>query len=141
MSEDKLKKEEENIRVEKEQTCIGVTASGDSCKNNPTFPEDKPLYCHHHKHQFSEDDYKTSSEDSIREINETPVGSRKHVFASQHLTHTIFIDCPEFAPERGFIRIKFVEGRYETDDDKKAELIQKSIKNNRNLQRKITKVQ
>jgi hypothetical protein len=43
--------------------------------------------------------------------------------------------------ERDYFRAEFDGGRYETYDDKKAELLEKKIKQIKALSRKITKVQ
>jgi len=138
--EEELAEEKVEEQVEENdndiQKCIGFTVSNDKCKNVATFPEDNPLYCHHHKHQFQEKDLEKKDTEDLKNF----IGQKKHVFASQHLSHILFIDCPAFS-EKGFIRIEFEGGRYETNNDKIAELIMKQMREDDNLNRKLTKVQ
>ena len=153
-----------------EKKCQATTSDGDSCNNRATVPEDNPVACHIKSHQkqlgaldnkedkemadkkevkeTKEDineenadipEVKETKEDIIEETNDIPE-VKTHVFASEHLTHTIFIRYPE-DDEREYFRAQFTGGRFETDNDEKAKLLEEHIKGDRKLKQKIKKLQ
>ena len=137
-----------------DKTCQAITSDGDSCNNTATYPEDNPVACHIKSHQKQmeeklEEDIMTPEEKAKELIGETEdvekVSEPKlHIFASKSLHHVLFIDTgeePEKKGERDYFRVEFNGGRFETYDDQKAEAIDKSIKTNKAVRRKIKRVQ
>ena len=143
---------EESLMAE-EKKCQATTSDGDSCNNRATVPEDNPVACHIKSHQkqlgvldnkedkemADKKEVGKTKEDTTEETNDIPE-VKTHVFASEHLTHTIFIRYPE-DDEREYFRAQFTGGRFETDNDEKAQLLEEHIKGDRKLKQKIKKLQ
>jgi hypothetical protein len=135
MSEDKL--------------CKAKTSDGSSCNNKAKYPKDNPIACHLKSHQRQLEVVVDNEEEEIMP-EEEKVETKKvvdepqpHIFASTSLHHVVFVDTDKEMEdgERDYFRAEFDGGRYETYDDKKAELLEKKIKQIKALSRKITKVQ
>jgi len=125
----------------KEKKCQAVTSDGDSCNNKAVFPEDNPVACHIKAHQEQMMEKLENEDDDLPEENKKELET--HIFASDKLVHTVFVDTDkETEPgERDYFRVQFRGGKWETDNDKKAELLQKAIDKNRALKRSIKKIQ
>lgn len=120
-----------------EKRCQAITGDGTQCKNEAVYPEDNPVACHipAHRRQMIEEGEIDMPEkkDEIPEV-------KQHVFSSTALNHTLFVRYPN-DDDRDYFRVVFVGGKYSTNDDEKAELLEKAIENNTRLSAKITKVQ
>ena len=123
-----------------EKKCLAVTSNGDSCNNKAIWPEEDPKACHIKAHQEQVARVEEEPKDAglKKEPKEEPV-DQKHIFASQHLNHTIFVRYPE--EDRDYFRAEFNGGRFETEDNEKAKLLMESINSRPKLKNKITKVQ
>lgn len=120
-----------------EKLCQAVTADGDRCNNKATYPEDNPVACHipaHRRQLLEEGEIDMPKEKEVIEEVKT------HVFASTALTHTVFVRYPE-DDERDYFRAEFVGGKFETDNDEKAKLLEELMKQNKAVRKKVTKVQ
>lgn len=132
---------------EEEIRCKATTGDGDQCNNRATIPKENPKACHLESHQKQLNVYKKEGEKTMSEeksakktekTDEIP-NVKNHVFASKHLSHTIFVNYPE-DDERNHFRAQFNGGRFETNNDEKAKLLKKQVENDRNLSKKIEKV-
>ena len=113
--------------------CKALTSDGTQCSNKATYPEHNPVVCHipaHRKQIYEKGEVKMKKE--VPEVE-------KHIFASKALNHTVFVNYPE-DDERDYFRAVFSKGKYTTDDDEKAKLLEESIKNSKTLSKKITKL-
>lgn len=125
-----------------DKKCMAVTSDGESCNNKATFPEDNPIACHlkSHQKQLGLVDKIKEDKNMPKKVEET----KKHVFASTCLTQTVYVDTdkePEEKGERDYFRAEFKGGRYETDSDEKARLLEKKISQFKELKRRIKKLQ
>lgn len=136
--------------MSEEKRCQAVTSDGSQCKNEATYPEDNPVACHipAHRRQLLEkgeinmpENKEAAVATGNEEIEEVKTPEAKtHVFASTALTHTVFVRYPK-DDERDYFRAEFTGGRYETDNEEKAKLLEELMKKNKALKKKVTKVQ
>ena len=121
-----------------EKRCQAITGDGSQCKNEATYPEDDPVACHipaHRRQLLEEGEILMPKEKEVK----TPE-VKNHVFASTALTHTVFVRYPE-DDERDYFRAEFTGGKYATDSDEKAKLLEELIEDSTALKNKVTKVQ
>jgi len=128
--------------MSEEKLCQATTSDGDSCNNKATYPEDNPVACHipAHRRQLLEEGEIDMPEEKAKTKEVKTPEVKTHVFASTALTHTVFVRYPE-DDERDYFRAEFTGGKYETDDGEKAKLLEELMKKNKDLKKKITKVQ
>jgi len=126
------------MSAEQVKKCQATTSEGDSCNNPAMYPKENPIACHikSHQKQLGLLDESEDKEKIEKIINRT----KKHIFSSKRLTHTIFVRYPE-DDDRDYFRAEFTGGKYETDNNEKAELLQKYVKSNRKLSKLIEKIQ
>jgi hypothetical protein len=135
--------------MNEDKLCKAKTSDGSSCNNKAKYPKDDPIACHLKSHQRQLEVVVDNEEEEIMpeeekvETKEVVDEPKLHVFASTSLHHVVFVDYDEQPEdgERNYFRAEFDGGKYETYDDKKAELLEKKIKQIKALSRKITKVQ
>ena len=121
-----------------EKKCQAVTGDGDSCNNKAIFPEDNPVACHIKAHQEQMIKKLENEDDDLPEENKKQL--EKHIFASDKLTHNIFVRYPE-DDEREYFKARFTGGRYETNNDEKAKLLKEVIDDNPRLNQSVKKIQ
>lgn len=122
-----------------EKRCQAITSDGSQCKNEATYPKDNPVACHipaHRRQMIEKGELDMPAKEENVEVPEV----KNHVFASKALNHTVFVRYPE-DDERDYFRAEFSGGRYETNDEEKAELLVELIEKSKSLKKKITKVQ
>lgn len=124
-----------------EKKCQAITTGGESCNNKAMFPEDNPVACHikSHREQLGVLD-ETIKETSNKEGKVIKDETKTHVFSSEKIVHTIFVRFPK-DDKRDFFRADFTGGRWETDSDEKAKLLQGYVANNKHIRNIIKKVQ
>jgi len=135
--------------MNEDKLCKAKTSDGSSCNNKAKYPKDNPVACHLKSHQrqlevvVDNEEEETMPEEEKTETKEVVDEPQLHIFASTSLHHVVFVDTDKETEdgERDYFRAEFDGGRYETYDDKKAELLEKKIKQIKALARKITKVQ
>ncbi len=135
--------------MSEEKLCQAKTSDGSSCNNKAKYPKDDPVACHLKSHQRQLEVVVDNEEEEIMpeeekvETKKVVDETQPHIFASTSLHHVVFVDTDKETEdgERNYFRAEFDGGRYETYDDKKAELLEKKIKQIKALARKITKVQ
>ena len=124
----------------KELTCKAITENGDSCNNTATYPEDNPVVCYLKSHQKQLEEIMVVEN---KEEKEMPTEKKTHIFSCTSLHQVVFVDTDKEVEdgERDYFRVDFEEGKYETLDDKKAELLMKKVNEFKQLKTRVTKVQ
>ena len=126
------------MSAEQVKKCQATTSEGDSCNNPAMYPKENPIACHikSHQKQLGLLDESEDKEKIEKIINRT----KKHIFSSKRLTHTIFVRYPE-DDDRDYFRAEFSGGRWETDDDEKAELLVKTMNKIKAIGKALKKIQ
>lgn len=106
-----------------ELKCQATTSEGEQCNNPAKYPKDNPIACHLKAHQ-KQLGVTVKKED----IDET----KTHIFGSDKLVHIIFVNYPE-DDDRDFFRADFSGGKWETDDDEKAKLLEEYNENHNHI--------
>lgn len=114
-----------------EKKCLAKTSNGESCNNKALYPKDDPIACHLKSHQ----------EQLGIKVNKEDIDNTKtHIFSSKKLVHNILVRYPR-KDKRHYFKVEFSGGKWETDNDEKAELLMDYVNNTKRLKNIIDKVQ
>ena len=142
----------------KYKKCQAETSDGSSCKNPAIYPKDEPIACHMESHQKQLGVYEDVPEETKKQVKEAENkekevkdekeeqvknpfdNTKKHVFSTNRLSHTVLVNYPE-DDDRDYFRAEFSGGRWETDDDEKAELLVKTMNKIKAIGKALKKIQ
>jgi len=123
-----------------DRTCQAKTQEGESCSNRAVWPPDDPRFCHLPAHQPDEEEIPEGQLEEKEEPEKYPEDelNSRHIFSSSRASHSVFVTYPE--PEGGFFIAEFEGGAYETNDDRKAKLLEEHVEERPSLKRVIEKL-